>query len=126
MSNVNTISATPMMPAGIDLNAYAGPRQPNDRRAMAAAATALESVFLSMVMKEMRQTLEGSSMFSGDKGDVLGGLFDHYLGQHLAPSGALGIAAMVKRSWEMRGNYGHQQQAAATATRTDRQSVLQR
>jgi hypothetical protein len=34
-------------------------------------------------------------MFGKDHGDVLGGLFDHFMGQHLAKSGALGIGAMV-------------------------------
>jgi len=32
----------------------------------------------------MRQTLEPDTMFPGDHGDILGGLFDLFLGQHLA------------------------------------------
>jgi Rod binding domain-containing protein len=114
MTSTTAISAAPMMPTGLDLAAYAN-RQPNDARARDAAATAFESVFLSLLMKQMRQTLSEGSMFDQDKGDVLGGLFDHYLGQHLAPAGALGIAAMVKKNWEMRGDHAHQQPPATPA-----------
>jgi Rod binding domain-containing protein len=107
-----TIGAPPVtqMPVtpGTDLSAYANQRRPNDARAIEKAATEFESVFLSLLMKEMRQTLSEGSMFDQDKGDVLGGLFDHYLGQHLAPAGALGIAAMVKKSWQTGGDHAQQ------------------
>ena len=105
-----SLSSLSAMPAGLDLTAYAGRGKPNDPRAIDAAATGFESMFVSMLMKEMRQTLEEGSMFGQDKGDVLGGLFDHYLGQHLASAGALGIAAMVKKSWQARGDHGQQPQ----------------
>jgi Rod binding domain-containing protein len=109
------VATMPTMTNGVDLTAYANCRPPNDPRAIDKAASEFESVFLSLLMKEMRQTLSEGSMFNQDKGDVLGGLFDHYLGQHLAPAGALGIAAMVKKSWQMRGEHGHEQQAATPA-----------
>lgn len=56
-----------------------------------------ESLFLSLLLKEMRQSLEPGSLFGEDKGDVLGGLFDTYLGEHLAQRGGLGIADVVNR-----------------------------
>jgi Rod binding domain-containing protein len=104
----SSLLSLPVMPPGMDLTAYARQGRPNDPRALDTAATGFESLFVSMLMKEMRHTLEEGSMFGQDKGDVLGGLFDHYLGQHLASAGALGIAAMVKKSWQAGVNHGQQ------------------
>ncbi|GIW83049.1 MAG: hypothetical protein KatS3mg105_4856 [Gemmatales bacterium] len=56
-----------------------------------------EGTFLSLLFKEMRQTLEEGTLFADDKSDVLGGMFDIFMGQHLAAAGGLGIAAMVRR-----------------------------
>ena len=51
-----------------------------------------------MLLKEMRQTLEqDGGLFPGDTGDVQGGLFDLYLGKHLADSGGFGLAAVLER-----------------------------
>jgi Rod binding domain-containing protein len=73
-----------------------------DPRALAApgndahtVAQGFESMFATMLSKQLRQSLEPDTMFGKDHGDVLGGLFDHFMGQHLAKSGALGIGAMV-------------------------------
>jgi flagellar protein FlgJ len=63
-------------------------------------ARELESTFLSMLLKEMRQTLEGEGLFPGDTGDVQGGLFDLFLGKHLADSGGVGLAAAVQRQMQ--------------------------
>lgn len=62
------------------------------------AARELEATFLSMLLKEMRQTLEpDGGLFPGDTGDVQGGLFDLYIGQHLAAAGGFGLAAALDR-----------------------------
>lgn len=50
-----------------------------------------ESVMLSMVLKQMRQAGSEDGLFPGDKSDTLGGMFDTYLGEHLAESGGLGL-----------------------------------
>jgi flagellar protein FlgJ len=62
-------------------------------------ATELEATFLGMLLKEMRETLDPDSggLFPGDTGDVYGGLFDLYLGRHLAQSGGVGMAAALMR-----------------------------
>ena len=61
-------------------------------------AKEFESTFLSMLLKEMRQTLdEDGGFFPGDKGDVQGGLFDSFMSQHLAASGGVGMAAALER-----------------------------
>ena len=76
--------------------------QPNagDPRSIDSVATNFESMFLSLVLKQMRQTLEPNGLFAQDSGDVFGGLFDLYLGQHLAKAGGLGIGTMLKRQLE--------------------------
>lgn len=62
-------------------------------------ATELEATFLAMLLKEMRETLDPDSggLFPGDTGDIYGGLFDLYLGRHLAHSGGVGMAAALMR-----------------------------
>lgn len=59
-----------------------------------------ESVFSSMVLKEMRSTLEPGSLFSGDTSDVYGGMFDQFMGQHMSESGGMGLAKMVREALE--------------------------
>jgi Rod binding domain-containing protein len=51
-------------------------------------------MFVSMLLKEMRSTLEGG-LFGEEKSDTYGALFDMHLGQHLADSGALGIRDLL-------------------------------
>ena len=68
-----------------------------DGRAVQDVARNFEGVFLSTLLKEMRGTLEPDTMFGENQGDVLGGMFDMYLGQHLAGAGSLGIGALVQK-----------------------------
>lgn len=49
-----------------------------------------ESVFVSMMLKSMRQSMS-SDMFPGDGSDTFGGLFDSFMGQHIADSGGIGL-----------------------------------
>ncbi len=66
-------------------------------------ATEMEATFLSMLLKEMRQTLdpdEGGGLFPGDSGDVQGGLFDLYLSRHLADAGGVGMATALVRQMQ--------------------------
>lgn len=62
----------------------------------AHAARQFEGFFFSLLMQHMRQTLEPDGFFPGDTGDVLGGLFDQTLGDHLARPGHLGIARLIE------------------------------
>jgi Rod binding domain-containing protein len=80
-----------------------------------AVAQGFESMFASLLLKQMRQTLDSDTMFGKDTGDVIGGLFDHFLGQHLARSGSLGIGAMVNRYLsQARGNHERTPRLPAT------------
>jgi peptidoglycan hydrolase FlgJ len=67
-----------------------------------AAAKGFEGLFASLLVKQMRESLGPDSIFGRDHSEVLGGLFDFYLGQHLAQSGAFGIGAMIKKQLQAR------------------------
>lgn len=65
----------------------------------AATAREFEATFLSLLLKEMRHTLDpdGGGLFAGDTGDVQGGLFDLFLSKHLADAGGIGLAPAIER-----------------------------
>jgi len=61
-------------------------------------AKEFEATLLSMLLKEMRQTLdEDGGLFPGDSGDVQGGLFDMFMSRHLADGGGIGLAKYLER-----------------------------
>jgi flagellar protein FlgJ len=61
-------------------------------------AREFEATFLSMLLKQMRETLDPEAgLFPGDSGDVQGGLFDLYMSRHLADAGGVGMAAALVR-----------------------------
>jgi flagellar protein FlgJ len=55
-----------------------------------------ESLFVSMMLKEMRQTVSDDGLFAGDSSDTYGGLFDMFLGQHIAQGSPLGIGKLIE------------------------------
>lgn len=66
------------------------------------AASEFESVFLSLMLKEMRNTLDSDEggLFGGDGSDTYGGMFDMFMGQHLSESRPLGIGDAIKTHLE--------------------------
>lgn len=66
----------------------------------AKVAQDFESVFASMLLKEMRQSLEPGSLFGEDSGDVYGGMFDRYFGEHMTQGAGLGMSKMLQESME--------------------------
>lgn len=63
----------------------------------ADAGEQFEGIFVSMLLKEMRQSMSDDGLFAGDTSDVYGGLFDMFLGQHIASQGAFGISELINR-----------------------------
>lgn len=61
-------------------------------------ASDFESVFLSLLLKEMRNTLdqENGGLFGGEGSDTMGGMFDMFMGKHLADASPLGISNAVE------------------------------
>jgi peptidoglycan hydrolase FlgJ len=56
-----------------------------------AVARQVEGLFASLLLKEMRGNGEEGGLFGGDSTDVLGGMFDQYMGQAIADAGGLGL-----------------------------------
>lgn len=66
--------------------------------AMQKAASDFESVFVSLMLKEMRNTLdsENGGLFAGEGSDTFGSMFDMFMGQHIAASKPLGIGQAIE------------------------------
>lgn len=58
----------------------------------------LEALFVSMMVKQMRQSDTGEGLFPGDRSDTLGGLFDDAMGQEIASVGGLGVADLIRET----------------------------
>jgi Rod binding domain-containing protein len=67
------------------------------RPTLADAARGFESIFLNMLLKEMRSTLGPRALFGGDGSDIYGGLFDQFMSQHLAQGKGMGLAQAFVR-----------------------------
>jgi Rod binding domain-containing protein len=98
--NMPTATSMPYNTPGLDPESLTSQVKNGGEQSIDKVANGFESVFASLMLKEMRKTLDSGSMFAGDSGDVYGGLFDLYIGQHMAQNGGLGIAAAVKRQLE--------------------------
>ena len=115
MSTINSVlmsNSLPLSPA-TDGEAKSSLASPQDA---ARAAQDFEGVFASLMLKEMRKTLEPGTMFGEDSGDVYGGLFDLYLGQQMTQSGGFGLARMIRESLERSQSASHQKSTGAVRT----------
>jgi Rod binding domain-containing protein len=86
--------------SGVSLESLATQAQTSDPRSIERVAADFESLFVSLVLKEMRQTLEPDTLFGSETSDSYGGLFDLYLGQHVVDAGGFGVAKMVRQYLE--------------------------
>ena len=77
----------------------------HDPAAMESVGKDFESVFLSMMIKEMRNSLDGG-FFGEESSDTYGGMFDLFIGQHLADSKPLGIADMLLDQYRQQQSKG--------------------
>jgi Rod binding domain-containing protein len=97
--------------------------KPMSQREIDHVAEGFDAMFASLLIKQMRQTLdqEGEGgMFGKDSGDVLGGMFDTFMGDHLAKAGGLGIGKMVKHQLEQMAARRNPYAAQAAISRSDR------
>jgi Rod binding domain-containing protein len=109
MPSVNVAGPMPQLvtPGAVNLT-------PNPEAMPHAGAQAFEGMFASMLVKQMRQSIGGNSLCGHDKSDALGGLFDHFMGQHMASNGGLGIGAMIRKQLELRSTSNVEPQAQRT------------
>ena len=85
------------------------PTELQDPSQLEKTAGEFEGVFLSLLLKEMRGTLQNGGFFGEEGSDTFGGMFDLFLGQHLAKSTPLGIADMIRNTYpdsQKRGDSG--------------------
>jgi hypothetical protein len=61
----------------------------------AEVARQFESLLVSMMLKQMRQSSSEEGMFPGDKSDTYGGMFDMFMGDHIAATGTFGIKELL-------------------------------
>jgi Rod binding domain-containing protein len=100
MEGLKPLAMGPVTVAEPDLEGLGRRVRNGDKSALAALGQQFEQLFLSQILKEMRRTLEPDGLFGKDSGDVLGGIFDLYLGKHLAGAGGLGLGAMLQQHLE--------------------------
>lgn len=91
-------SPLPISPGGLlqhKAQALASELRTEETSDRARVAQQFEGILVSLLLKEMRQTLGKEGLFGSDTSDIYGGLFDQFMGQHLAQSGGLGISKLV-------------------------------
>jgi flagellar protein FlgJ len=82
--------------------------------ALNEVAKQFESVFVSMMMKAMRNTLPKDGMFSSNEMDNYQEMFDQQLSLDLSRKGGLGLADLIARQMAM--GQGFEPEAAAVHT----------
>ncbi len=93
-------SASIAMTLGEPVESLSQRAQAADATQRQQIATDFESVFLSTLLKQMRQSVDGDGLFAGDSSDTYGGMFDLFMGKHLAANGGLGIRDMILKYLE--------------------------
>jgi peptidoglycan hydrolase FlgJ len=96
MSQIQGISMGMEIPGQLGIGSKNNPRLSSVEKTRELASQ-FESLFLTQLLKEMRQTLETDTMFAGDQSDIQGGLFDYFLGNFLAQSGGIGLADFIQK-----------------------------
>ena len=81
-----------------------------------------ESVFTSLLIKQMRSSMTENGLFEGDGSDTFGGMFDMYMGQHISAQSNLGIGDMISDYLAQKGLDTYAK--AETITQTTDQSNL--
>jgi flagellar protein FlgJ len=98
LSSVTQLSA----PLGMSGSVTDGEHKPS----LADAAKGFESVFLTMLLKEMRQTLEPGALFGKEGDNVYGGMFDQFMAQHLTQGKGMGLAQSLMKQLEPTNSHG--------------------
>ncbi|MEC8557465.1 MAG: rod-binding protein [Planctomycetota bacterium] len=102
-----TPSAVKNLGAGANMCSANRVEDIKSRAQMENVAEEFESVFVSLLLKEMRgSSQEEGGMFGGESSDSYGGLFDMFMGQHLAKDSPLGIGRMLLQQYEKNAKSG--------------------
>jgi Rod binding domain-containing protein len=77
-----------------------------------------EGMFMSMILKELRQTGTGEGFFPGDHSDTYGGMFDMFVGDHLAKTSDTGLEQLFRSSAAIKQLEDHVNGTASTSDST--------
>jgi peptidoglycan hydrolase FlgJ len=97
MNGITSIPVQPPLSDGFSADSLAARLKSGDPGAITKVAKDFESMFVSIVLKEMRQTLGSGSLFGDDSADINGGLFDMFMGKHIVDAGGFGVAKMMEK-----------------------------
>ncbi len=115
-STITTTESVKTGNAAQSLKALEGKSQKSAKAA--EAIEKMEGMFLSMMMKELRKSEMGDGFFPGDKGDTYGGMFDMFVGDHLAKNTDIGLERLFQSSTAMK-----QLEVFATGSKTGSEST---
>ena len=116
MSRIDSSSALGALPLLEATDTSRELRNPSGNSQAVSVAQDFESVFASMLLKEMRQGLEPDSLFGKDTGDVFGGLFDRFMGQEMTKGNGLGMAPMIREGIERQQRAANQSHSSAASS----------
>ena len=97
MEGLSSIPVPPL-PSDVSADSLADRLRSGNPQDMTKVAKDFEGMFVSLILKEMRQTLGKNSMFGNDNSDVYGGLFDMFMSKHIVEAGGFGVAKMVEQN----------------------------
>ncbi|NND98998.1 MAG: hypothetical protein HKN47_16910 [Pirellulaceae bacterium] len=89
-----------MSPLMFDVAGASGINSQSTEEQIESVGNEFESVFLSMMLKEMRKSLDNGGFFGEESSDTYGGMFDLFIGKHLAESKPLGISDMLVQQYK--------------------------
>ncbi|MCC7549042.1 MAG: rod-binding protein [Burkholderiales bacterium] len=112
------MSVDPMLPGLVadpgSLGAIRRQALGDEPGALRAAAEQFEQLFMDMVMKSMRSTVSGESLFDNEGSRLFTGLLDQEFARGIAEQGGLGLAdLLVVQLSQLRGAAGQDRQRAA-------------
>jgi flagellar protein FlgJ len=94
----NTAAATPQVYTDLSgLSALKLKSRDNPQEAVREVAQQFESVFVTMMMKAMRDTLPKDGMFASSQMDTYQSMMDQQLALDLSQGGGFGLAAVIER-----------------------------
>lgn len=94
----STAAVTPQVYSDLSgLNALKLQSRENPQEALHEVAQQFESVFITMMMKAMRDTLPNDGMFASSQMDTYQEMMDQQLALDLSRQDGLGLAAVIER-----------------------------
>ena len=102
----NTASLSPQVYSDLSsLNALKLKSRENPDNAVGEVAQQFESIFITMMMKAMRDTLPKDGLFASSQMDTYQEMFDQQLALDLSRENGLGLAAVIERQLSAASRY---------------------